>query len=81
MEGCDEVVLHSCRNGSLEKKLIAHLVKKYPETTEVMKKYFGEDCLKRTGFKIKTLEIACILFDVDPSHLIQDIEKIRHWQA
>ena len=78
MEGCDEVVLHSCRNGSLENTLIAHIVKKYPETMEVIIKYFGKDCLKRTGFKIKTLEIACILFDVNPYRLIQEIEKIQN---
>jgi hypothetical protein len=43
-----------------------------------MKKYFGEDCLKRTGFKIKTLEIACILFGVDPNRLIEEIDKTQN---
>jgi hypothetical protein len=66
------------KRAPLEHKLIGDIVKEYPETTEVMKKYFGEECLKRAGFKIKTLEIACILFDVDPYRMIQEIEKIQN---
>jgi hypothetical protein len=62
----------------LEHKLIDDIVKGYPKTTEVMKKYFGEDCLKRTSFKIKTLEIACILFDVDPYRMLQEIERTQN---
>jgi hypothetical protein len=71
------VVVHSGQNGSLENELIAHIVKKYPETAGVIKEYFGEDCLKRTGFKMKTLEVACILFDVDPCRLIEEINRIQ----
>jgi hypothetical protein len=68
----------SAKNPPLENKLIGDIVKEYPKTTEVMKEYFGEDCLKRTGFKIKTLEIACILFDVDPYRLIEEIGKTQN---
>jgi hypothetical protein len=59
-------------------KLIGDIVKEYPEISKVMKKYFGEDCLERSSFKIKTLEIACILFGVDQNRLIQEIEKIKN---
>jgi hypothetical protein len=59
-------------------RLIGDIVKKYPKTSEVMKKYFGKHCLERSGFKIKTLEIACILFGVDQNRLIQEIEKIEN---
>jgi hypothetical protein len=78
MEGCDEMVLNSRENFLFENKLIGDIVKEYPDTTNVMKKYFGEDCLKRTGFKIKTLEIACILFGVDPNRLIEEIDKTQN---
>jgi hypothetical protein len=78
MEGCDEMVLNSRENFLFENKLIRDTVKEYPDTTKVMKKYFGEDCLKRTGFKIKTLEIACILFGVDPNRLIEEIDKTQN---
>jgi hypothetical protein len=69
---------YSIKRESIEYKLIGDIVKEYPEITEVLKKYFGEGCLKRTGFKIKTLEIACILFDVDPYRMLQEIEKVQN---
>ena len=76
MEGCNEMVLDSQETSLFENKLIRDIVKEYPDTAKVMKIYFGENCLKRTGFKIKTLEIACILFGVDRSRLIEEIDKI-----
>jgi hypothetical protein len=72
------MVLNSSKRVPFENKLVRDLVKEYSETTEVLKKYFGEDCLKRAGFKIKTLEIACILFDVDPYRMIQEIKKVQN---
>jgi len=60
-----------------EHKLIGDIVKEYPKTSEVMKKYFGQECLERPGFKIKTLEIACILFGIDQNCLVQEFEKSR----
>ncbi len=68
----------SFEDHSFEKKLIGHIVKEYPETSEVMKKYFGKECLERPSFKIKTLDIACILFGVDQNRLIQEIEKTQN---
>jgi len=70
------MVLNSRKSFSFENKLIGDIVEEYPDTTRVMKKYFGENCFKRSGFKIKTLEIACILFGVDPNRLIEEIYKI-----
>jgi hypothetical protein len=55
---------------SFEHKLIGDIIKEYPEISEVMKKYFGEDQLKRSGFRIKTLEAACILIGVNQDGLI-----------
>jgi hypothetical protein len=57
--------------------LIADIGKEYPKTSEVMKKYFGKDCLERLSFKTKTLEMARILFGVDQNRLIQEIENIQ----
>jgi len=59
-----------------EQKLIGDIVKGYPEASRVVRKYFGEDGLERSSFKIKTLETACILFGVDQNRLIQELEKI-----
>jgi hypothetical protein len=66
----------SDKSSPFDHKLIGNIVKNYPEASEIMERYFGEGCLKRTGFKIKTPEIACILFGVDQNRLIQEIDKI-----
>ena len=62
---------------SLKYKLVADIGKEYPKASEVVKKYFGEDCLERLSFKIKILEMACILFGVGQNRLIQEIENIQ----
>jgi hypothetical protein len=72
------MVLNSRESFSFENKLIGDIVKECPDTAKVMKKYFGENCFKWIGFKIKTLEIACILFGVDPNRLIEEIDKIHN---
>jgi hypothetical protein len=64
-------------NHSLEYKLIEEIVKEHPEVPEILERHFGEGCLKRKGFKVKTLEMACILFRVDKKLVIQDFERIR----
>jgi len=46
----------------LEYKLVRDIVQENPKFCEILKRYFGEDCLNKPGFKIKTLEMACILF-------------------
>ena len=78
MESCNKMVLNSPESFSFENKLIGAIVKEYPDTAKVMKKYFGENCFKRSGFKIKSLEIACILFGVDPNRMLQEIEKVQN---
>jgi hypothetical protein len=61
----------------LRYKVIKEIVTEYPEMSETLNKYFGEDCLKRQGFKIQTLEMACILSGVDQIRLIRDFEKVK----
>jgi hypothetical protein len=70
------MVLYPYGSFSFENKLIGDIIKEYPEISEVIKKYFGEDCLERSSFKIKTFKIACILFGVDQTLLVQELEKI-----
>ena len=62
---------------SLENKLIGNILREYPQMSRIMERYFGGHCLKRPGFKIQTLGMACILFDVDKNRLIQDFEKVQ----
>jgi len=69
---------YPAKNSLFEYKLIGDIVRKYPEMSEVMEKHFGGHCLKRPGFKIQTLGMACILFGVNQKRLLQEFEKIQH---
>jgi hypothetical protein len=68
----------SFKDPSLENKLIGNILRKYPEMSEIMERYFGQNCLKRPGFKIQTLGTACILFGVDRKRLLQEFAKIQN---
>ncbi len=46
--------------------------------TEIMERYFGQNCFKKPGFKIQTLGIACILFGVDRRQLLQEFKKVQN---
>jgi len=69
---------YPAKNSLFEYKLIGDIVRKYPEMSEVMERHFGGHCLKRPGFKIQTLGMACILFGVNQKRLLQEFEKIQH---
>lgn len=74
----DQGRISGAMKSHFEHKLIGDIVKEYPETTKVLEGYFGKGCLKKGGFRIKTLEMACILFDVNPNRLIQAFGKIQN---
>jgi hypothetical protein len=57
---------------------VGNIVREYPQMSKVMERYFGGHCLRRPGFKIQTLEMACILFGVEQKRLLQEFEKIQH---
>lgn len=65
------------KGSSLENKLIGNILREYPQISEVMQKYFGGHCLERPGFKIQTLQMACILFGVDQKRLLQELENTQ----
>jgi hypothetical protein len=67
----------SSKDPLLENELIGDILRGYPQMSRIMERYFGVHCLERPGFKIQTLGMACILFDVDKDRLIQDFEKGR----
>jgi len=46
--------------------------------SEIMQRHFGGYCLKRPGFKIQTLRMACILFGVNQKRLLKEFDKIQH---
>ncbi|NWG02922.1 MAG: DUF1858 domain-containing protein [Syntrophaceae bacterium] len=72
------MVKYPAKNFLLEYKMIGGIVKEYPEMAVIMERYFGQDCLKKPGFRIKTLEMACILFGVEQDRLVQDLMKLQY---
>jgi hypothetical protein len=70
---------YPAENLSLEYRVLGDLAREYSRSSEIMERYFGQNCLKRPGFKIQTLGMACILFGVDQKRLLQEVEKIQRW--
>jgi hypothetical protein len=62
---------------SLEYRLTGDIVKEYPWSSAIMERYFGQNCLKRAGFKIETLGTACSLFVINQRRLLQELEKAQ----
>jgi len=69
----------SSKHPPLENILIGNILREYPQMSKIVERYFGQECLKKPGFKIKTLEMACILFGVDQDRLVRDLMKVRYF--
>ena len=74
----EEMTSFSAKAPPLENRLIGILLKQYPQMSKIMERYFGGHCLKGPGFKIQTLEMACILFGVEQKRLLQEFEEIKN---
>jgi hypothetical protein len=72
------MTLLSAKNPPLENKLIGDILREYPQTPEIIGRYFGQNCFKGPSFKVQTLGMACILFGVNQKRLLQEFEKIQH---
>ena len=69
---------YPAENLSLEYRLIVDIVKEYPQSSEILERYFGQNCLRRPSFKIQTLGMACILFGVDQKRLFKELEDFQN---
>lgn len=74
----EEMASFSAKGPPLENRLIGNLLKQYPQMSKIMERHFGGHCLKGPGFKIQTLEMACILFGVEQKRLLQEVEEIKN---
>jgi hypothetical protein len=68
----------SSKDPLLENELIGNILRGYPQMSRIMERYFGGHCLKRPGFKIQTLGMACILFGVDQRRLLKELEDLQN---
>jgi hypothetical protein len=73
-----EMTSFSAKDPPLENRLIGNLLREYPQMSKIMQRYFGGHCLKKPGFKVQTLGMACILFGVAQKRLIQEFGKIQN---
>ena len=78
MEEHSGVVPNQYSDSLLGNKLIGKIVKEFPKMSRIMERYFGGYCLQGPGFKIQTLEMACILFGVDQQRLLKELEDPRN---
>jgi len=74
----EEMTSFSAKAPPLENKLIWNVLRQYPQMSTIIQRHFGGHCLKRPGFKIQTLEMACILFGVETKRLLQEFEEIKN---
>jgi hypothetical protein len=74
----EEMTSFSAKDPPLENRLIGNLLRQYPQMSKIMQRHFGGHCLKRPGFKIQTLEMACILFGVNQKRLFQEFKEIKN---
>jgi hypothetical protein len=72
------VTLRSPEKIPLENRLIGDILKEYPQMSKIMKGYFGGRCLEGPGFRIQTVEMACILFGVDQKKLLKELEELQN---
>jgi hypothetical protein len=70
----EEMTSFSAKAPPLENKLVGTLLRQYPQMSKIIQRHFGGHCLKRPGFQIQTLEMACILFGVEQKRLLQEVE-------
>jgi hypothetical protein len=71
-------MLRSPKKIPLESRLIGNILREYPQMSKIMKGYFGGHCLQRSGFRIQTIETACILFGVNQKRLLRELEDLRN---
>jgi hypothetical protein len=74
----EEMTSFSAKAPLLGNKLVETLLRQYPQMSKVMQRHFGGHCLKRPGFQIQTLEMACILFGVETKQLLHEFEVINN---
>ena len=73
----EEMMSFPAKATPLENKLVGTLLRQYPQMSKIMERHFGGHCVKRPGFQIRTLEMACILFGVEQKRLLQELEEIK----
>jgi hypothetical protein len=60
-----------------ETRLVSEILELHPRGQEVLRKFFGESCLKKRSMRILSLNLACILHGIDITGLLDELEQAR----
>jgi hybrid cluster-associated redox disulfide protein len=55
--------------------LIGDVLKEYPETLEVFKKYFGESCFTCPGAHLESIAFGSLMHGLDAERILQELNE------
>ncbi len=56
-----------------KKSSIGDVIKNYPETEEVLKKYFGSGCFTCPGSKMEDIAFGAMMHNMDPEIIVKEL--------
>lgn len=58
-----------------KKSSIGEVIKKYPETEGVLKKYFGSGCFTCPGSKMEDIAFGAMMHNMDPEVIVKELNE------
>lgn len=58
-----------------KKSSIGEVIKKYPETEGVLKKYFGSGCFTCPGSKMEDIAFGALMHNMDPEIIVKELNE------
>jgi hybrid cluster-associated redox disulfide protein len=58
-----------------KKSSIGEVIKKYPETEGVLKKYFGSGCFTCPGSKMEDIAFGAMMHNMDPEIIVKELNE------
>ncbi len=55
---------------------IGDVIKQYPETEPVIKKYFGAGCFTCPGSKMEDISFGAAMHNIDPEVIIKELNEV-----
>lgn len=58
-----------------KKTSIGEVIKNYPETESVLKKYFGSGCFTCPGSKMEDIAFGAMMHNMDPEIIVKELNE------
>ena len=58
-----------------KKSSIGEVIKNYPETEGVLKKYFGSGCFTCPGSKMEDIAFGAMMHNMDPEVIVKELNE------